>query len=73
MKTATACKLSEPISTVAEVTATRPRDARSSTIDAPTRREPVDDVLQLALDCGLEIAPVQQRPHPHEFELYYDI
>ena len=20
-----------------------------------------------------EIAPVQQRPHPHEFELYYDI
>jgi glutamine synthetase len=21
----------------------------------------------------LEILPVQQRPHPHEFELYYDI
>jgi len=20
-----------------------------------------------------EIAPVQQRPHPHEFELYYDL
>jgi glutamine synthetase len=20
-----------------------------------------------------EISPVQQRPHPHEFELYYDL
>ena len=34
-----------------------------------------EDALQTWIEYKREneIAPVRQRPHPHEFELYYDI